>query len=391
MTMTAIATARAPRASISDACALLREADRLIARALAIVASTEAERQRGLPSEMCLMLDGRRTGAEARMMTGAAATLRAMPFTAAAFADGSLSWGQVRAIVTAVRRVDASGRRAVDELVGRLARELADADPDELIARVDDEVSRLRNDLTQRREDRLVQRNFLAVQPRLDGSGSFYGEADAQSLATLLEAIDATADRPGSTDGAPTRAQQRFDALLSICEASLSGGQAAARPRPRIYATIDLDSFADGGTAAARVFWNVAGRAPRITPVAADTLLCDASVVPVVFEGPRPIAVGDARAPISSAMRAAIAARDGGCRFPACNAPVSWCDGHHIRSRLDGGPTSVDNLILLCRRCHRRAHRFRWRISLEQDGTAAFTHRGRRFVSPPRARPPSPG
>ena len=160
------------------------------------------------------------------------------------------------------------------------------------------------------------------------------------------------------------------------------------RPRPRLIATIDLSALAnDGRTASARVLWALAGRAPRLTPLATETLACDAIVTPVVFDGARPVAVGDATDPVTKRLRNALIARDGGCRFPGCHAPVSWCDAHHIRARINDGPSVIDNLILLCRRCHRRVHRYRWQIRLREDGTMEFTVKGRTYSSSPRARP----
>src|SRR5438132_9006665 len=103
------ANATSSTSRIQDACDALVEADRLTARALSIIGRTDVEASSGLPAEMLLALAARRTGAEARMLVASAATLRAMPATCAAFARGDLSWGQVRAIVTAVRSVDVSG------------------------------------------------------------------------------------------------------------------------------------------------------------------------------------------------------------------------------------------------------------------------------------------
>jgi hypothetical protein len=222
----------------------------------------------------------------------------------------------------------------------------------------------------------------------MDGSASFYGEADAESAATIVAALDAAADAPVNpeTEGAPSRAHQRMEAFLRICETSLSGGS-SGRPRPRILATIDVDSLAaDPGSASARILHAMTGRPARVSPVATETLLCDASIVPVIFDGARPVAVGDAASPIGAKLRTALAARDGGCRFPGCGAPVDWCDAHHIRARTNDGPTEIDNLLLLCRRCHRSIHRFRWRIDMRDDGTIRFSRPGRTYFSTPRAR-----
>jgi len=48
--------------------------------------------------------------------------------------------------------------------------------------------------------------------------------------------------------------------------------------------------------------------------------------------------------------------RDGGCRFPGCDRPPGWCDAHHIVHWAHGGPTALDNLVLLCRPHHRLLH-----------------------------------
>src|SRR4029077_5289078 len=96
---------------------------------------------------MLLALGARRTGADARMLVNAAATLRWMTATSAAFARGDLSWGQVRAVVAGVLSGGAAGRACTHELIRGQAENLNRMDPDEILARVDDAVSGLRADL----------------------------------------------------------------------------------------------------------------------------------------------------------------------------------------------------------------------------------------------------
>ncbi|HLW15881.1 MAG TPA: DUF222 domain-containing protein [Actinomycetota bacterium] len=366
----------------------LRESDVAIAHAIDVLSRTDVQAETGLTPELFLTLEAGWTAPEARAVVKAERALRAMPLTKANFRAGKLSWSQVRAIVSSVRTVDVHGRAEIDAFVGRHATD----EPDELLQRIDDEVADRRADLAIAREDRAIERSFLSVQPHLDGSATLYGETDAESTAIIVEALDAIAAHPVDPDveDAPSRARQRMDAFIHMCETTLKGGPNGGhigRPRPRFLATLDLDTFAEQGRAqSARILASVSGRPARVTPVATETMLCDATIQPVVFDGARPIAIGDATSPISAKLRTALAARDGGCRFPGCGAPVAWCDAHHICARLNHGPTEIDNLLLLCRRCHRRVHRFRWRISLRDDGTIEFTRQGRGYSSTPRAR-----
>jgi len=70
----------------------------------------------------------------------------------------------------------------------------------------------------------------------------------------------------------------------------------------------------------------------------------------------QPLEVGRATRVVSAAQRAALAVRDGGCRFPGCDRPPAWCEAHHLRHWLHGGATDLANLVLLCRAHHRAVH-----------------------------------
>jgi hypothetical protein len=61
-------------------------------------------------------------------------------------------------------------------------------------------------------------------------------------------------------------------------------------------------------------------------------------------------------------IRRGVVLRDGGCVFPGCDRPPSWCDVHHCFEWDHGGPTCVDNGALLCRRHHTFIHAKRWRV-----------------------------
>jgi hypothetical protein len=64
----------------------------------------------------------------------------------------------------------------------------------------------------------------------------------------------------------------------------------------------------------------------------------------------------------------ALAVRDRGCVFPGCDRPLSWCDAHHLWHWVDGGPTDLNNLALLCRAHHRAVHEGGWQLTRGPDG-----------------------
>ena len=76
----------------------------------------------------------------------------------------------------------------------------------------------------------------------------------------------------------------------------------------------------------------------------------------------QPLEVGRATRVIHPAQRTALAVRDGGCVFPHCQRPLAWCDAHHLRHWLHGGPTDLANLALLCRAHHRAVHEGGWQL-----------------------------
>ena len=101
-------------------------------------------------------------------------------------------------------------------------------------------------------------------------------------------------------------------------------------------------------------------------------LACDAAVVPIVLGGnSQPLDVGRATRTIPDGLRRAVAARAGGCEYPGCGRPPSWCEVHHVISWQDGGPTAIHNCVMVCRVHHRLLHHSEWIVRL-RDGFPEF-------------------
>jgi hypothetical protein len=100
---------------------------------------------------------------------------------------------------------------------------------------------------------------------------------------------------------------------------------------------------------------------------------------PILGGAPRqPLDVGRSSRVISPAQRGALAVRDGGCVVPDCTRPLAWCEGHHLVHWLEGGPTDLDNLALLCRQHHRAVHEGGWQLTRGPDGRFTATQPQRR-------------
>ena len=88
----------------------------------------------------------------------------------------------------------------------------------------------------------------------------------------------------------------------------------------------------------------------------------------------------------------ALVLRDQHCRFPGCDRPAHWTEGHHVRWFSEGGATAIANLVLLCSRHHHRLHLPGWKAKLSPDAAFEVTDpAGRvRVTRPPGADPPLP-
>jgi hypothetical protein len=82
------------------------------------------------------------------------------------------------------------------------------------------------------------------------------------------------------------------------------------------------------------------------------------------------VEIGARTRTIPPALRRALHHRDQGCRFPGCG--VRFGQGHHIRHWAHGGPTTLSNLAMLCRRHHRAVHEEGYEVEREPDGRLTF-------------------
>ncbi len=140
---------------------------------------------------------------------------------------------------------------------------------------------------------------------------------------------------------------------------------------PRINIVINLDDLRDQTGAGAGA--GVADTGEELSPQAVRRLACDADIIPVVLGASSEVLdVGRHQRLASVAIWRALVVRDRHCRFTGCTRPPIMCHAHHIQHWLDGGPTSVDNLLLLCSHHHRLVHSGPWTITQPTPGDFGF-------------------
>jgi hypothetical protein len=114
--------------------------------------------------------------------------------------------------------------------------------------------------------------------------------------------------------------------------------------------------------------------ADQVTTAVAAVLLCDPAIHALIVDSLGvALDLGRTTRYANREQRRALAQRDGGCVFPGCDAPVGWCDAHHVIHWNHGGHTDLDNLALLCRYHHGVSHRAGWTMTTQPDQT--FTWR----------------
>jgi hypothetical protein len=221
-----------------------------------------------------------------------------------------------------------------------------------------------------RASERRFARRALYVSPTLDGMVRVDGDLDPETGQTLITALGSMVDRSAREGGGTdlrTLSQRRADALGEICRRYLDSSDrpVVAGERPHLLVSVDLQTLQGSG---GRAELEDAG---PITPEAARRLACDADLSRVITRGrSEPLEVGRRTPVVPPPLRRAVAARDGGCRFPGCGRPQSWSDAHHVVHWADGGETSLANLVLLCRPHHRMVHE---RFGVEMiDGRPVF-------------------
>ena len=319
----------------------------------------------------------------ARERVRVARALATLPRVADALAGGELSYAKVRALTRVAtqeteERLLAFGKAGTAAHVERLVRGWRRVDRQAEARETARQHASRALHVYQDEDGTVVLRGRLTPE---------VGTLVMQALTGARETLYQRARLTSPETEPPTMAQQQADALALLAETALHHGVDPGAPAERYQVVVHVDAAAladpdQPGQSALEDGTHVSAETSR-------RLACDASRV-VMRHDPdgHVVEVGARTRTIPPALRRALHHRDRGCRFPGCGLPLG--QGHHIRHWANGGPTTLSNLALLCRRHHRAVHEEGYTVEREPGGELRFHRPGGQLLPevPPAPRVP---
>jgi len=301
----------------------------------------------------------------AREHVRVARRLADLPLIHAAFARGELSYAKVRAL-TRVADEDSE-----EELL-ELARYMT-------AAQLDRAVRAYRRVTTDEAKD-LHEVEHLDYYWDEDGSLVVRGRLAPEDGALFVRALEAARDslwereREGNRGSAgppePGRRPTNADALVALADTALSCEDArrSGGERYQVVVHVEAAALSNEGPGGCEL-----EDGPAVAPETARRLSCDSALVRIADVDGEPLTVGRKTRTIPPSLRRALKRRDQGCRFPGCSNH-RFVDAHHVRHWAQGGETSIDNLLLLCRRHHRLVHEGGYAVEPLAEGGFRFSY-----------------
>lgn len=250
----------------------------------------------------------------------------------------------------------------------------------------------------------------LRLSDLLDGRGRLDGELTWEDKVEVRAELDAIYDelwrqdqRADESDPDKDRspAQRRAAALVEMARRSSAAGdrdddtdddelefepvdtpepvRERSRPRrPQLWCIVDLP-LGDDEACIARL-----DDGSLVPQGVLERWACDSTWGRVIMKPKSlPIDVSRISYTPSAGQRRALVARDRGCFVPGCKRKPRWCEAHHVIP-WPHGPTSLDNLVLLCGRHHKQVHNHNielipgtapqiWTVVRAADGTPIYT------------------
>ncbi|MDA3645596.1 HNH endonuclease [Saccharopolyspora indica] len=337
-------------------------------------------------------------GDDAGTDTTAEPTTVDLPATGEALAEGVISLEHARVISRCLTRLPENTQHRAAEIERLLVENACRQCPRDLAKLADRIRYMIDTDGAVTDERAQFESRELHYATARDGMLVIKARLDRETGAKFVTALRPLAAPRPESDGVKdprTVGQRNADGLSTLLDLVLdtdgmprTGGQ-----KPHLTVTIDYTDLknqlptSNGGENAVGGAGMLEGTGQYLSPQTIRRIACDCEVLPMVMGGDSlPLDVGASQRTAPTHIRAALLVRDGVCAFPECDHPAGTPQAHHIVHWVDGGPTSVENMVMLCAHHHRTIHNHHWDIELQ---------RGRPMFTPPASvdptRTPRPG
>jgi len=285
----------------------------------------------------------------------AVAQLQSMPDVRDALAAGEIPLANAKTLA----RASANTSATQVERDGGLLDRAASLSPERFAREAGRWVAQRQDDGGEGAYRRQRTRRRLSIWDGDDGMVHLRGELDPVTGAKVRKRFLQEAERLRRCDlkspGGEKRSlsQRLADALDTLTATNtVEGGQGASTADVAIVQHLNPEGD--------KAFAEVAGGGV-IPPSVLEEHFCNARIVGIVYSSKGvPLWRGPALPRPTKAQMDALIARYGEC--PGCGEHYAVCQAHHIRPRSQGGPTDIDNLMLLCWGCHDKVHHHGWRV-----------------------------
>jgi hypothetical protein len=355
------------------------------AELVSLVAEAETTERLGMTTAAWVAWQWGLTPGEARQLTRLAGRLPALPKIAAALAAGELSPATVTSLVSVATpeledRLLDTARVAMAGQLQTLVRALRRQHELDAGPAADPPAQKLSW--------------YWDDNAMLRLSGRLNATVGAQLEAALRAAKDTDNDETTTDHRTPDDQRPTVDnpeALLRLAQSYLAGTvdtHGVIPARFQIIVRLDHNDRTD------QLDGSINGGGP-LAPHTITELLCESWLSIVTTRHARPVTtVRPHRFAHPDQVRALMVRDRGMCRFPGCGRST-YLKAHHILDNQYGGPTHLDNLILLCQKHHTVIHQPGWALTYHpHTDTITVTRPDGRTLQPaqrpPPGRPPPP-
>ena len=342
-----------------DVAALRREINRLEHAVLRAVATAD---RRGdwqadgfLSTAAWLREKCRMDHGQARRAVVTARRLESLPKVSAVFAEGDVSRTHVEPITRACtpERIDAIAQ--VDAELADVARLAKPRELATIVARLTDQLD---GDGGAAGDEARYERRHLELSATFNRMVHVDGDGDVLDGELVESALNDFMAKEFQASDPRTTTQRRWDAFVGIFRRYMDGGLATSRKeRPHVNVVVDLAELEGTAPELVKQARADALHMGRLSRATLEMLACDCKISRVITDGPSEVLdVGRLQRTATPAQWRALIARDRHCQAPGCDRGPEHCQAHHKFPWPAGGPTSLENLQLLCHAHHRQHH-----------------------------------